>query len=98
MLQFLFSLQFIEKKTTFDNYIFKISKKTTNSIFKFSNDEIIGSLSPVVFDIWSFELCMLMANSSTIVLLPAELAAFPIKIINIFKEYFCQRKHDECKR
>jgi amino acid adenylation domain-containing protein len=60
--------------------------EVSNSIFKFSNDEIIGSLSPVVFDIWSFELCMLMANSSTIVLLPAELAAFPIKIINILED------------
>ena len=60
--------------------------EVSNSIFKFSNDEIIGSLSPVVFDIWSFELCMLMANSSTIVLLPAELAAFPVKIINILED------------
>ena len=60
--------------------------EVSNSIFKFSNDEIIGSLSPVVFDIWSFELCMLMANSSTIVLLPVELAAFPIKIINILED------------
>ena len=59
--------------------------EVSNSIFNFSNDEIIGSLSPVVFDIWSFELCMLMANCSTIVLLPAELAAFPIKIINLLE-------------
>jgi amino acid adenylation domain-containing protein len=60
--------------------------EVSNTIFKFSNDEIIGSLSPVVFDIWSFELCMLMAYGSTIVLLPAEFAAFPIKIINILDD------------
>ena len=60
--------------------------EVSNSIFKFSNEEIIGSLSPVVFDIWSFELCMLVANNSTIVLLPVELAAFPIKIINILED------------
>jgi amino acid adenylation domain-containing protein len=60
--------------------------EVSNTIFKFSHDEIIGSLSPVVFDIWSFELCMLMAFGSNIVLLPSEFAAFPIKIINLLED------------
>jgi amino acid adenylation domain-containing protein len=51
--------------------------------FKFSEDEIIGSLSPLVFDIYSYELCMLMSKGSTIVLIPDSLAAFPIKILEI---------------
>ena len=51
--------------------------------FKFSDDEIIGSLSPLVFDIYSYELCMLMSKGSTIVLIPDNLAAFPIKILEI---------------
>ena len=55
----------------------------SNKIFKFSDNEIIGSLSPVVFDIYSFELCMLMVNSATLVLLQENLAAFPIKILEI---------------
>lgn len=51
--------------------------------FKFSDDEIIGSLSPLVFDIYSYELCMLMSKGSTIVLIPDSLAVFPIKILDI---------------
>lgn len=51
-----------------------------------SDDEIIGSLSPIVFDIYSFELCMLMAKSSTIVIIPDGLSAFPVKILNLLEE------------
>jgi amino acid adenylation domain-containing protein len=51
--------------------------------FKFSEHEIIGSLSPLVFDIFSYELCLLMSKGSTIVLIPDTLAAFPIKILEI---------------
>ena len=48
--------------------------------FKFENDLVMGSLSPIVFDIYSFELCMLMAKASTLVVLPGNLAAFPAKM------------------
>ncbi|MFR3329456.1 MAG: AMP-binding protein [Odoribacter splanchnicus] len=54
--------------------------------FQFSNDEIIGSLSPVVFDIYSFELCMLMAKSSTMVLIQEGMSAFPITILRLLQE------------
>lgn len=57
----------------------------SNDIFKFSDNEIIGSLSPVIFDIYSYELCMLMAHSSTIVVLPEHMAAFPIKILEVLE-------------
>jgi len=53
---------------------------------KINNDEIVGSLSPLVFDIYSFELCMLMAKGSTVVLLPEALAPFPAKLLNIMQE------------
>jgi amino acid adenylation domain-containing protein len=53
---------------------------------KIGNDEIIGSLSPAVFDIYSHELCMMMSKSSTIVLLPENLSAFPIKILEMLKK------------
>jgi amino acid adenylation domain-containing protein len=53
--------------------------------FNFDENEIIGSLSPQVFDIYSFELCLLMSKSSTIELIPESLAAFPIKILEIIK-------------
>lgn len=54
--------------------------------FKFSDHEIIGSLSPLVFDIYVFELILLMSNSATMVLLPGHLAAFPAKLLQIMQE------------
>mgnify|MGYP006326891365 CR=1 FL=1 len=49
--------------------------------FGFDGSEILGSLSPVVFDIFDFELCMLMMNGSQLVLLDAMLAAFPARLL-----------------
>jgi len=51
------------------------------------NDEIIGSLSPCVFDIYSFELCMMMAKSSTMVVIPEVLSAFPVKILQLMQKF-----------
>jgi amino acid adenylation domain-containing protein len=56
-------------------------------IFNISNSEIIGSLSPLVFDIYSFELCMLMAKGSTLFLVPDHLSAFPVKILELLKQH-----------
>lgn len=53
---------------------------------KISDSEIIGSLSPLVFDIYSFELCMLMAMGCTIVLLPDNLAAFPVDLLKLMND------------
>lgn len=53
----------------------------SNERFGFDGSEIMGSLSPVVFDIYDFELCMLMVNGSQLVLLDAMLAAFPAKLL-----------------
>ncbi len=49
-------------------------------------EEIIGSLSPLVFDIYSFELCMLMSRGSTIVLIPESQSAFPVNILKQMQE------------
>ncbi len=53
---------------------------------KISDNEIVGSLSPAVFDIYSFELCMLMSKGSTIVLIPDTFAAFPAKMLDLMNE------------
>ncbi len=53
----------------------------SNERFHFDGTEIIGSLSPVVFDIYDFELCMMMMYGSRIILLDAMLAAFPAKLL-----------------
>lgn len=53
----------------------------SNERFGFDGSEILGSLSPIVFDIYDFELCMLMMNGSQLVLLDAMLAAFPARLL-----------------
>ena len=55
--------------------------------FGFGEDLVMGSLSPIVFDIYSFELCMLMAKASTLVVLPAHLAAFPARILEVLEKH-----------
>jgi len=52
-----------------------------------SEAEVIGSLSPSVFDIYSFELCMLMALGSTILILPDGLSAFPARLLQLLQEH-----------
>lgn len=59
--------------------------EVSDQIFHFSDREIIGSLSPVIFDIFSYELCMLISKGSCIVVLPENMAAFPIKILEEMK-------------
>lgn len=58
----------------------------SNERFGFDGSEIMGSLSPIVFDIYDFELCMLMCNGSRIVLLDAMLAAFPARLLEKLAE------------
>jgi amino acid adenylation domain-containing protein len=54
--------------------------------FNITDNEILGSLSPVVFDIYVLELCLLMRKSSTMVLIPESLSAFPASILKILSE------------
>lgn len=58
----------------------------SNEAFNIGEDEIMGSLSPIVFDIYVLELCLLMYRSVTLVLLPAQLSAFPVKLLNIMQD------------
>lgn len=52
-----------------------------NTTMKFGNNEILGCLSPSVFDIYSYELCLLLQKGSTMVLLDDSMAAFPARIL-----------------
>lgn len=51
-----------------------------------ADHDIVGSLSPLIFDIFSFELCMLMAKGSTLVLIPDTLAAFPARMLELMQK------------
>lgn len=55
--------------------------------FHFDGSEVIGSLSPVVFDIYDYELCLLMMRGSTMVLLDANLGIFPARLLETVVKY-----------
>lgn len=55
--------------------------------FEFTDEDVIGSLSPLVFDIWSYELCLLMGKGSTIVVIPETYSAFPAKILHLMQQH-----------
>ncbi len=46
-----------------------------------NGSERIGSLSPFYFDIYTLELITMLAKGATLVLLPAEMAAFPARLM-----------------
>lgn len=54
--------------------------------YRFSENDIIGSLSPVVFDIWSYEMCLLQGKGACIVVIPDTWSAFPVKILQLMQE------------
>lgn len=58
----------------------------SSETFSFNGTERIGALSPVVFDIYDYELCLMMILGSTIVLLDNGLAAFPAKLLTYMQE------------
>lgn len=45
--------------------------------------EVVANLSPSIFDIFSFELCMLLAKDSTLVLVPESLAVLPVRLLEL---------------
>lgn len=47
---------------------------------------VVCSLSPVIFDIYSFELCLLCAKRATLVLIPDSWAMFPVKILELLQK------------
>ncbi|MCQ2309950.1 MAG: AMP-binding protein [Bacteroidales bacterium] len=54
--------------------------------YNFSERDVIGSLSPVIFDIWSYELCLLQGRGASIVVIPDTYSAFPIKILQLMQK------------
>ena len=55
--------------------------------YKFTENDVIGSLSPVVFDIWSYEMCLLMGKGACIVVIPDTYSAFPVKILQLMQKH-----------
>lgn len=54
--------------------------------YRFAENDVIGSLSPVIFDIWSYEMCVLMGKGASIVVIPETYSAFPVKILQLMQQ------------
>lgn len=54
--------------------------------YAFTEHDVIGSMSPVVFDIWSYELCLLQGRGAAIVIIPDTYSAFPVKILQLMQQ------------
>lgn len=57
-----------------------------DSVYSFTYGERIASLSPVVFDIYVYELCMMIYFASTIIMIPAKLATFPYRLLQYLEK------------
>ena len=53
----------------------------SKEVYQFSALERMGCLTSVYFDIYVFELCMLICNAATMVLLDARYATFPVDLL-----------------
>jgi amino acid adenylation domain-containing protein len=49
--------------------------------FDFDQNVVIGSLSPFYFDIYTLELMVCLAKGATLVVIPEQLATFPVKLM-----------------
>ena len=44
-------------------------------------NEVMGSLAPIYFDAYTLEFCMMLAKGSTMIIVPDNLAMFPVKLV-----------------
>ncbi len=51
-----------------------------------TGEEVIGSLSPVYFDIYTLEFCLMLARKACLVLIPEKLAIFPEKLVSYLEQ------------
>lgn len=54
---------------------------------KLQDDEIFGSLAPIVFDHFSYELTLMMVHSCTMAIIPETYTIFPVKLLQFINEY-----------
>jgi amino acid adenylation domain-containing protein len=54
--------------------------------FAFDCSDVIGSLSPAIFDIYVFELMLLMGTGARMVIIPDESIPFPVKVLETLKK------------
>ena len=54
--------------------------------FDLDGSEVVGSLSPFFFDIYTLELVLCLANGATLVIIPEQLATFPPRLMSFLRD------------
>lgn len=49
--------------------------------------EVVASLSPLVFDHHSFEICLMMMRAATLLIVPESFAAFPVRMLELMAKH-----------
>lgn len=49
--------------------------------------EVVASLSPLVFDHHSYEICLMMMRAATLLIVPEHFAAFPVRMLELMAEH-----------
>ncbi len=50
-------------------------------------EEILGSIAPIVFDHFSYEFCLMLMHSCTLLIVPESYTIFPVKLLEFLNEY-----------
>lgn len=50
-------------------------------------DEILGSIAPIVFDHSSYELCLMLMHGCTLLFVPESYTIFPVKLLDYLNQY-----------
>ena len=53
---------------------------------KLREDEVLGSIAPIVFDHSSYEFCLMLVHSCTLVFIPESYPSFPAKLLSYIAE------------
>lgn len=50
-------------------------------------EDILGSIAPIVFDHFSYEFCLMLMHSCTLLIVPESYTIFPVKLLEFLNEY-----------
>ena len=58
----------------------------------------MGSLAPIYFDAYTLEFCMMLAKGSTWMVVPEQLAMFPVKLVEFIASATDQLHLSGCRQ
>lgn len=55
--------------------------------FGFQENEVLGSIAPIVFDHSSYEFCLMLMRGCTLLIVPESYTIFPVKLLELLNEH-----------